>query len=123
MFSDHLRKIDALPLKTLFGIAAGLVIVCQLVAMMLVVDGQVAKAKARDARQASEQMAVLQCMESSSGVARHSCLLQVQALAGSSQPDTPLNSQAMASAARNDLPALSGSSPLEGFMPASFATR
>ena len=63
MFSDHLQKIDEVPYKTLLGVAAGLVILCQLIAMVLVVDGQVEKAQVRDLRYASEQMAIARCSE------------------------------------------------------------
>ncbi|WP_309684170.1 hypothetical protein [Polaromonas sp.] len=124
MFSDHLRRIDVVSFKTLFGVAAGLVIVCQLIAMMLVVDGQVARANARDALRVSDQRAVVQCMESSLGVARHSCMLQVQALSSPAQkPATGQDPQALASAMPNDNAVRPAAPPFEGFMPASFATR
>ncbi|UUZ67307.1 hypothetical protein LP416_21275 [Polaromonas sp. P2-4] len=124
MFSDHLRKIDEAPHKTLFGVAAGLVILCQLVAMALVVDGQVAKEKARDAHHAHERMAVAQCMESSMGVARHSCIQQVTTVSGTtqvfySQEDT----QAVASALEIERAVMPAAPQVQSFMPASFATR
>ena len=128
MFSDHLRKIDEVPHKTLFGVAAGLVILCQLVAMALVVDGQVAKAKARDAHHAHERMAVAQCMESSRGVARHSCIQQVKIVSGTtqdyySQQDSPQDTQAVASALEIERAAMPAAPQVQSFMPASFATR
>ena len=67
MFSDHLQKIDHTSGKTLFLIAAGLVIVCQLVAMVLVSMGQVQKAQSRDLSQASARAAMAWCVESSWG--------------------------------------------------------
>ena len=124
MFSDHLRKIDEAPYKTLFGVAAGLVMVCQLVAMALVVDGQVAKAKARDAHHAYEQVAVVQCMESSLGVARHSCIQQVTAASGSTQVhDSQQNAQAVASIRDIERAVMPAAPPVQGFMSAAFATR
>ncbi len=73
MFSDHLRKVDEAPTKTLLLIAAGLVIVCQLVAMVLVADGQVEKAQMREASQASARAATAWCVESSRGAALREC--------------------------------------------------
>lgn len=85
MFSDDLQKIDKLPHKTLFGVAAGLVILCQLVAIALVANGQVAKARERDARHAYEQMAVSQCMETNIGAARHDCIQQTRMISSPAQ--------------------------------------
>lgn len=73
MFSDHLRKVDEAPTRTLLLIAAGLVIVCQLVAMVLVADGQVEKAQMREASQASARAATAWCVESSRGAALRQC--------------------------------------------------
>jgi hypothetical protein len=73
MFSDHLRKVDEAPAKTLLLIAAGLVIVCQLVAMVLVADGQVAKAQLREASQASARAAAAWCIQNSSGTDLKNC--------------------------------------------------
>lgn len=73
MFSDHLSIIDEAPTKTLLVIAAGLVIVCQLVAMVLVADGQVEKAQLREARHASARAATAWCVESSRGAALRDC--------------------------------------------------
>ena len=79
MFSDRLSKIDTMPLKTMLGLAAGLVILCQLVAMVLVVDGQVNRAEARDAQLDSRRKAIAQCNEASSASTRQSCIEQVMA--------------------------------------------
>lgn len=73
MFSDHLRKIDEAPAKTLLLIAAGLVIVCQLVAMVLVADGQVEKAQLREASHASARAATAWCVQSNRGAALRDC--------------------------------------------------
>jgi hypothetical protein len=73
MFSDHLPIIDEAPTKTLLVIAAGLVIVCQLVAMVLVADGQVEKAQLREASHASARAATAWCIESSRGAALRDC--------------------------------------------------
>ena len=73
MFSDHLQKIDHASGKTMLLIAAGLVIVCQLVAMVLVSQGQVEKAQAREASQASARAALSWCVESSRGAALKDC--------------------------------------------------
>lgn len=73
MFSDHLRKIDDASAKTLLMIAAGLVIVCQLVAIVLVADGQVEKAQLREATLASARAATAWCVENSRGFALRDC--------------------------------------------------
>ena len=51
MGAERLKKLDELPGGTLFGIAAALVFMCQLVAMVLVVEGQVQRAHTRQAAQ------------------------------------------------------------------------
>ena len=73
MFSDHLRKIDDSPIKALLLIGAGLLIICQLVAMVLVADGQVEKAQLREASQASARAATAWCLESNRGAALSEC--------------------------------------------------
>lgn len=77
MFSDYLKKVDQVSCKGLFGVAAGLVFVCQLIAMVLVVDGQVEKAQARDAQHQLAQMAISDCDEKYIGVVRTQCIDQV----------------------------------------------
>ena len=62
MFSEHLRKFDELPYKTLLLVAAGLVILCQLAAMAFVADSQVAKARLRDEQRKAELVAIAHCM-------------------------------------------------------------
>ena len=78
MFSDHLRKINEIPRKTLLGVAGGFLILCQLVALAMVADEQVKKAQVREAQRTSERIAAAHCWESSMGAARHSCLQQAK---------------------------------------------
>ncbi len=73
MFSDHLQIIDNAPAKKMLFVAAGLVLVCQLVAMALVAEGQVEKAHVREASQASFQAAMASCIESSRGIDLNDC--------------------------------------------------
>ena len=73
MFSDHLQKIDHTSGKTLLLIAGGLLIVGQLVAMVLVTQGQVEKAQAREVSQASQRVATAWCIETSRGAELRGC--------------------------------------------------
>ena len=73
MFSDHLRKVGEFPVKPVLFAAAGLAIVCQLVAMVMVVSAQVEKAQMRDASHASARAAMAGCIESSRGAALRDC--------------------------------------------------
>ena len=87
MFSDHLRAINDAPAKPLLLIAAGLVIACQLAAMVVVADGQVEKAQLREASQASARAAIAWCVESTRGADLKECegapsLLSLQATPG-----------------------------------------
>ena len=68
MISDHFQKVDVISNRTLFLLAGGLVIVCQLVAMAVVSDGQVKKAQLRNLGIASQQTAFAQCLEASIGI-------------------------------------------------------
>jgi hypothetical protein len=120
MFSDHLLKFDEVPSRVLFLLAAGLVVLCQLVAMAMVVDGQVSMAQVRDASRVSERTAINQCMESSLGATRHSCIQQVKAANAPTQ-DGP-STQALADIEESDITALPAN-PLQGLLPASFAAQ
>ena len=73
MFSDHLKPIDTLPVNWLLLVAAGLVLACQLAAMVLVAEGQVEKAQLRQASQASLQTAVANCLENQQGSVIRDC--------------------------------------------------
>ena len=78
MFSDHLQIIDNAPAKKMLFVAAGLVVMCQLVAMALVAEGQVEKAHVRETSQASFQAAMASCIESSRGIDLKDCARLVQ---------------------------------------------
>ena len=128
MFSDHLRKIDEMPYKTMLLVAAGLVILCQLAAMAFVADSQVAKAKLRDEQRQAELTAIAHCMETSAGAARHNCIQQARVVATASTP--PATDGAPKAPAFADASASAGSAmparptrPPQGFMAASFAVR
>ena len=73
MFSDHLPKIDQNAARSLFVIAGALVMVCQLVAMVVVADGQVKKAEVRESQLQSQRLVVAQCLETARGVALSGC--------------------------------------------------
>ncbi|SFU84071.1 hypothetical protein SAMN05216350_10694 [Polaromonas sp. YR568] len=138
MFSDHLKKIDETPYKTLLWVAAGLVFVCQLVAVGFVADGQVTKAKIRDFQRKTEMQAIAQCMDTAAGSARQSCIQQARVVAGTYVPPETLDApkaQTLAGAsgessgvmASNGVGAAVSSmlptQPAQGFMSASFAIR
>lgn len=86
MFSDHLKKIDEVPYKTLLWVAVGLVFVCQLVAVGFVADAQVTKAKIRDYQRQTEMQAIAQCMDTRAGPLRQSCIQQARVVASTSLP-------------------------------------
>jgi len=128
MFSEHLRKFDELPYKTLLMVAAGLVILCQLAAMAFVADSQVAKAKQRDEQRRAELTAIAHCMEELAGAMRNSCIQQARVVATAPPPPAadatakaPVFAEASASAggAMPSRPA----NPPQGFMAASFSIR
>lgn len=123
MFSDHARIIDEMPHKTFLGVAAGLVILCQLVAMALVADEQVAKAKMRDAQRASERTALARCSESRIGAALNSCIQQARAAANPSQGiDSRQSTQAVVGVSEIERGAMPAHQ-LQSNMPTSFAAR
>lgn len=124
MFSGHLKKIDEIPYKALFGVAAGLVFLCQLVAMALVVDGQVQRAEVRDAQYSSAQGAIADCVASQSGTALGKCIQQPKSASKGLAKADSIGTRPVAAAYAPDPenPALS-SHPVEGFRPASFVTR
>jgi heterodisulfide reductase subunit A-like polyferredoxin len=74
MFPDRPTKIDELPSKTLFLIAAGLVILCQLIASLLVA-GHVKNVQVRDA----PRMAISACSPGSVQAAHQRCIDQANA--------------------------------------------
>lgn len=122
MFSDHLQKIDKLPYKALLIVAAGLVFLCQLLAMVLVVDGQVEKAQIRDAHYSSAQMVIADCSENYSGPARSRCIEQMRSeiassSAGEGEADAP---ELAAVAGQRPSPVVSR---VKGIIQAAFAGR
>lgn len=78
MFSDHLQKLDRVSGRNLFLMAGGLVIACQLVAMVMVAGEQVKKAELRDSRMSSQRAAIAQCFEGNSHAEQQSCMLQAR---------------------------------------------
>lgn len=130
MFSEHLRKFDELPYKTLLMVAAGLVILCQLAAMAFVADAQVAKAKLRDDQRRAELTAIAHCMETRAGSARNSCIQQARVVATASPPPAaeaaskePVFAEASASTSAGGVMPARQMNPPHGFMAASFAVR
>ena len=122
MFSDHLQKIDKMPYKTLLVVAAGLVFLCQLVAMVLVVDSQVEKAEIRDAHYSSAQMVIADCSENYSGPVRSRCieLMQLE-LASSSAGDGEADARGVTRLeVQRPAPLVSR---VKGIIQAAFATR
>lgn len=79
MFSERVKKVDTMPSRVLFGVAAGLVFLCQLAALALVANGQVEKAHIRDAYYSSAQMEMADCSKTYSGPARSQCIEQINA--------------------------------------------
>ncbi len=90
MFSDHIRKVDNASGRTLLLVAAGLVIVCQLVAMALVAEGQVKKAEVRESQLSFQRTATARCFETNSRFDRQSCLDQANADLARSDPAAAL---------------------------------
>ena len=76
MFFESLKKMDEMPYKSMLGVAAVLVILCQLVAMALVVNGQMKKAETRDSALELRRIAVAECNEAGAVATRQSCIQQ-----------------------------------------------
>jgi endonuclease/exonuclease/phosphatase (EEP) superfamily protein YafD len=85
MTTNLLFSVNFFARRRLFLIAAVLVMACQLVAMAMLADGQVARAGQRRLAIALEQTAVAQCSESLSPSAQNACLLRTR-LASSGEP-------------------------------------
>ena len=123
MFSDAMQKIDTMRYKTMLGVAACLVILCQLIAMVLVVDGQVKKAEVRDTSLGSQRTAIAQCNETSPAAARQKCIEQATAApSGPRDPEKGPQVQALSDAVRFDGSGVS-IGKVQGFMPASLSIR
>jgi hypothetical protein len=127
MLSEYLRKFHQIPRRALLWTAAGLVLLCQLVAVALVADAQVAKARIRDYQRGIEMQAIAQCIESRAGTARHRCIQQAHVLASNSfPPDGSAPSEANPMMAKNGAGAAAGGMPMQpaqGSMAGSFAVR
>jgi hypothetical protein len=78
MFSDHVKKVNRFPQAGMLILAGGLVIVCQLVAMAMVADQQVQRASVRDLQRVTQQTALADCIQRSTGSTRHICIRQSQ---------------------------------------------
>ena len=123
MFSEHLRKINEIPRRTLLGVAGGFLILCQLGAIAMVADEQVKKAQVRETQRTSERIAAAHCMESTMGAARHSCLQQAKAANLPSEVAGPRqNGQAVASNFDVESGALAAHR-MQDFRPAIFTPR
>ena len=90
MLSQTLKKIDKVSNKTMFTVAACLVIVCQLVAMALVVNGQVERAESRDSAAGPERLAAARCNDVGVVAMRQNCLQQaIGGLSAAERADQP----------------------------------
>lgn len=136
MLSEHLRKFHQIPHAALLWAAAGLALLCQLVAVAFVADEQVDKARVRDYQRTVEMQAIAQCIETLVGAARHSCIQQARAVASHSfqpagsapKPEMPAGAPGEASPvmARNGAGAAASGMPMRpapGLMAGSFAVR
>ena len=89
MLFNHLQKLTRFPKLGLMMLAAGLVLVCQLLAVVMVGGNPIQKTNVVDL----QQVALTGCIQRSSAVSRHGCIRQSQLesadreLAASSPPD------------------------------------
>ena len=74
MFSDYWRKLTRFPQVGLMMLAAGLVGVCQLLAMVLVGGNPLQNTGVRDL----QQVALAACIQRSTSASRHGCIRQSQ---------------------------------------------
>ncbi len=127
MLSEYLRKFRQIPRTALLWAAAGLALLCQLVAVAFVADEQVAKARIRDYQRSIEMQAIAQCIETRAGTARHRCIQQARVLASHSfPPDGGAPGEASPMMAKNGTGAAASAMPMQpaqGFMAGSFAVR
>jgi hypothetical protein len=123
MFSDHLKKVDEMPARALLGVAAGLVFFCQLVALVLVVDGQVEKAYLREAHDNSAQIAIADCSDNYSGSARSQCIERANAALNPASTFTPEPQAQAISRGAGQSEASPLASNVPGFMQTTFARR
>jgi hypothetical protein len=126
MLSEYLQKIREVQRRALLWAAAGLALICQLVAVAFVAGEQVAKARIRDYQRSIEMQAVAQCIETRAGTARHRCIQQARVLASQSFPPVDAPGGASSVMARNGAGAAAGGMPVQPaqeFMAGSFAVR
>ena len=89
MFPEHLKKVTRFPTLGLMMLAGGLVVVCQLLAMVMVAGNPLQNAGVRDL----QQVAFADCIQRSTSASRHGCIRQSQLesddreLAAASPPD------------------------------------
>lgn len=106
MFSDHLIRPERWPVINLFVLAGLLVVLCQLLALGLVVDSQMDKADVRDQRNREHVAAMADCvdrMQQDVRPLRHGCIQQVQAARDAvGYPGDSLQRAAMVSASALD---------------------
>ena len=79
-------KLSRFPQAGLLLAAAGLVIVCQLVAVAMVADKQVQRAGVRDLQRVAQQASLADCIQRSTGANRHGCIRQSQLESDSGEP-------------------------------------
>jgi hypothetical protein len=127
MLSECLRKFHQIPRRALWWAAAGLALLCQLVAVALVADEQVAKARIRDYQRSIEMQAIAQCIETRAGTARHRCIQQARVVASHSfPPDGSPPGEAGPVMANNGTGAAASAMPMQpaqGYMAGPFAIR
>lgn len=74
MSTSHLRKLAWFPTLGLMMLAAGLVVICQLLAMVMVVGQPLEKTSAS----AVQQLALADCIRRSTWATQHGCIRQSQ---------------------------------------------
>lgn len=79
MFSDPKRKIERTDKRSLLLLVGALVIVCQLLAMALLADGQVKKAELRESQLTAQRGAIVKCFETSTGFDLQGCMVDASA--------------------------------------------
>ncbi len=117
MFSDHLPKIDQTSGRNLFVIAGALVMVCQLVAMVVVTDGQVKKAEVRESQMQSQRLVLAQCLENVNGAELFTCTAGVYSDNRQAITLSPVDNSTQ------DRGQSASRSAIEGLMAVSFAAR
>ena len=123
MFSDHVQKIQKFPLLSLLAVAACLVILCQLLALALVVDRQVKRAELRDLTWIAQQVAITECIERSTGPVRHGCIQQARAARDVRMADDSQAGEDFAGTAQAQIEASMPNAVLRSALPVALATR